>query len=233
MSPSNSNPAAVVLLSGGLDSATCLAVAGNEGYRCTALSFQYGQRSVAEIRAAKQIAHRAGAAHRTARVDLDHIGGSALTDETIDVPQVPNEGIPDTYVPARNTIFLSIALGWAEILDAEAIFIGVNSIDYSGYPDCRPEFIEAFQTLAGLATRAGVEDGRTVAIRAPLLSSSKADIIRLGTEFGVDYSATVTCYQADAEGCACGRCEACRLRRDGFEQAGVPDPTIYIRKQDT
>lgn len=222
----------MVLLSGGLDSATCLAIADNEGYRCTALSFQYGQRSDVEIRAAEQIAHGYGAAHRTARVDLDHLGGSALTDDAIDVPQAPGEGVPDTYVPARNTIFLSIALGWAEILDAEAIFIGVNSIDYSGYPDCRPEFIEAFQALTGLATRAGVEGGHTVAIRAPLLNSSKADIIRLGTEFGIDYSVTVSCYQADSEGRACGCCEACRLRRNGFEQAAIPDPTVYVRERD-
>lgn len=228
MSASSNSSAAIVLLSGGLDSATCLAHAVNEGYDCTALSFEYGQRANAELTAAKRLAHSYGAAHRIARVELDSLGGSALTDDSIDVPESASDGIPDTYVPARNTIFLSIALGWAEIRNAEAIFIGVNSVDYSGYPDCRPAFIEAFQTMAALATRAGVEDGQAVTIRAPIQHETKADIIRRGMSLGVDYAETVSCYQADANGRACGRCEACQLRRSGFEHAGISDPTIYV-----
>ncbi len=227
MNANNAQPAAVVLLSGGLDSATCLAIAANEGYACTALSFQYGQRSVAEIDAARRLVTTYGADHRIARVELDQFGGSALTDKSRDVPETPSEGIPDTYVPARNTIFLSIALGWAEILNAKSIFIGVNAIDYSGYPDCRPEYIEAFQRMANLATRASVEDGRVVHIRTPLLHATKSEIIATGHHLGVDYSNTVSCYQADEIGRACGRCDACRLRRQGFEQARIPDPTIY------
>ncbi len=215
------------MLSGGLDSATCLAIAANEGYACTALSFDYGQRSDVEISAAQRLASAYKADHRVAHVELDQMGGSALTDAAVDVPESESDGIPDTYVPARNTIFLSIALGWAEIMDAEAIFIGVNAIDYSGYPDCRPEFIDAFQKMAGLATRAGVEDEQTITIRAPLLHETKAGIIARGVALQVDYGQTVSCYQADAYGRACGRCDACRLRHAGFEQAGVADPTIY------
>lgn len=218
---------AVVLLSGGLDSATTLAVARSEGFDCHALSFRYGQRHDAELEAAARIARSLGAVeHRTLGIDLAAIGGSALTDRAIEVPTQPTEGIPATYVPARNTVFLSLALGWAEVLNAHDIFIGVNAIDYSGYPDCRPQFIAAFERLAHLATRAGVE-GWSFRIHAPLIRLSKADIIRRATELGVDLSETVSCYQADGAGRACGRCDACRLRRAGFEAAGVTDSTRY------
>ncbi|MEJ2480609.1 MAG: 7-cyano-7-deazaguanine synthase QueC [Acidihalobacter sp.] len=218
---------AVVLVSGGLDSATVLAMARAQGYACYALSFDYGQRHNAELRAAERIARAGGAVeHRVVRLDLSAIGGSALTDEAIAVPETPEEGIPVTYVPARNTVFLSVALGWAEVLDARDIFIGVNAVDYSGYPDCRPAFVEAFERLANLATKAGVE-GDGFRVQAPLIELTKADIIRRGVELGVDYAQTVTCYQADDEGRACGRCDACRLRAQGFADAGVTDPTRY------
>jgi len=221
-------PPAVVLVSGGLDSATCLAIARTEGYACHALSFAYGQRHLAELAAARRVAGSLGAVdHRVMNIDLAALGGSALTDRGIAVPEGPTTGIPVTYVPARNTVFLSLALAWSEVLGAHDIFIGVNAVDYSGYPDCRPEFIEAFERLANLATRAGVEDGERLRIRAPLVSLSKADIIRRGIDLGVDYSLTVSCYQADDAGLACGRCDACRLRREGFAAAGVPDPTPY------
>jgi len=219
---------AVVLLSGGLDSATALAIAAEQGYSCHVLSFDYGQRSQTELNAARAIATRVGVSeHRVLRLHLEDFGGSALTDTDIDVPEDQAEGIPVTYVPARNTVFLSLALGWAEVLDADAIFIGVNAVDYSGYPDCRPEFIEAFERMANLATRRGVE-GDPVRIETPLMHMTKADIIRRGVELGVDYALTLSCYQADAEGRACGRCDSCRLRARGFEEAGVADPTRYI-----
>jgi 7-cyano-7-deazaguanine synthase len=218
---------AVVLLSGGLDSATALAIARSQGFECYALSVEYGQRHSAELDAARRVAAAASVRdHRVMRVDLAGIGGSALTDKTIAVPESPTTGIPVTYVPARNTIMLSLALGWAEVLGAGDIFIGVNILDYPGYPDCRPEFIAAFAQLAALATKAGVE-GQPYRIRAPLISLSKAEIIREGMRLGVDYELTVSCYQADGEGRACGRCDSCRLRRAGFEAAGVPDPTQY------
>jgi 7-cyano-7-deazaguanine synthase len=219
--------AAVVLLSGGLDSATVLAIARSQGFECHALSVDYGQRHSAELDAAQRVAKAGGSRdHRIMRVDLGGIGGSALTDGTIAVPETPTTGIPVTYVPARNTMMLSLALAWAEVLAARDIFIGVNAIDFSGYPDCRPEFISAFSHLAGLATKAGVE-GHPCRIHAPLISLSKAEIIREGTRLGVDYALTVSCYQADGLGRACGRCDSCRLRRAGFEAAGVPDPTAY------
>jgi 7-cyano-7-deazaguanine synthase len=218
---------AVVLLSGGLDSATVLAAARDEGYECHALSFRYGQRHQAELAAAAGIARQLGAAsHRIVGLELEAIGGSALTDPGIPVPETSDEGIPATYVPARNTVFLAIGMGAAEVLGASDLFIGVNAVDYSGYPDCRPEFIEAFRRLAAVATKAAVE-GRPLAIHAPLIEMSKAEVIRLGVSLGVDYRLTVSCYQADEDGAACGRCEACRLRRAGFEAAGVPDPTRY------
>lgn len=217
----------MVLLSGGLDSATCLAIARSQGYQCHALSFDYGQRHESELRAAERVALAQGAVPlKRIQISMGDIGGSALTDASIAVPESPTEGIPVTYVPARNTVFLALALGWAEVLDAEAIFIGVNAVDYSGYPDCRPEFIAAFERLAMLATRRGVE-GHPVRILAPLLSLTKAEIIREGIRQGVDYSLTVSCYQADGDGWACGKCDSCRLRRLGFEQASVPDPTRY------
>jgi 7-cyano-7-deazaguanine synthase len=219
--------AAVVLLSGGLDSATALAIARSVGFDCYALSVDYGQRHLAELEAARRLALACGAhEHRLMRVDLAGIGGSALTDPDIAVPEAPTDGIPVTYVPARNTIMLSLALAWAEVLGARDLFIGVNYIDSSGYPDCRPEFIAAFGGLAALATRAGVE-GNPCRLHAPLIRWTKAEIIREGTRLGVDYALTVSCYQADAEGRACGRCDACRLRRAGFEEAGVADPTRY------
>lgn len=219
---------AVVLLSGGLDSATVLALAREQGYACHALSLDYGQRHQAELRAAARVAASLGAAeHRVLRLDLAAIGGSALTDPAIAVPEQPSEGIPATYVPARNTVFLALALGWAEVLGAAHLFIGVNAVDYSGYPDCRPAFIEAFEALAQVATRAGVE-GTRLRIHAPLLHLSKAEILRAGSRLGVDYSQTVSCYQADAEGRACGRCDACRLRAEGFRTAGLADPTRYV-----
>lgn len=218
---------AVVLLSGGLDSATALALARAEGFDCYALSTDYGQRHAAELNAARRVAQALGAAeHETIRIELEVFGGSALTDANIDVPETPSEGIPVTYVPARNTVLLALALGWAEVLDARDIFIGVNAVDYSGYPDCRPEFIAAFQQLANLATKAVVE-GEGIRIRAPLIQLNKAQIIRSGQVLGVDYSLTVSCYQADDDGQACGRCDSCRLRAQGFAAAGVPDPTRY------
>jgi 7-cyano-7-deazaguanine synthase len=219
----------VVLLSGGLDSATALAIAHERGFRCHALSVDYGQRHAAELEAARRVARAAGVhEHRIMRVDLAGIGGSALTDLSIAVPEQPASGIPVTYVPARNTIMLSLALAWAEVLEADDIFIGVNVLDSSGYPDCRPEFIAAFTELARLATRAGVE-GNPCRIEAPLIGMTKAGIVREGARLGVDYADTVSCYQADGEGRACGRCDACRLRRAGFAAAGLPDPTRYQR----
>ena len=218
---------AVVLVSGGLDSATTLAIARGQGYECFALSVDYGQRHSAELDAAMRVAGALGAReHRIMRIDLAGIGGSALTDNAIAVPEQPTAGIPVTYVPARNTLLLALALGWAEVLGAEDVFIGVNSLDYSGYPDCRPAFIDAFNHLAALATKAGVE-GHPCQIQAPLISWSKQRIIREGVRLGVDYSLTVSCYQADDLGAACGRCDSCRLRRAGFEGAGMPDPTVY------
>ena len=221
-------PRAVVLLSGGLDSATCLAIACDMGFETYALSVAYGQRHAAELAASKRVAQVLGAReHRTASVELGQFGGSALTDPGIAVPlDQDNAGIPVTYVPARNTVMLSIALAWAEVLGANDIFVGVNAVDYSGYPDCRPAFIEAFERMARLATKVGVE-GAQLRIHAPLIELSKADIIRRGVALGVDYGLTVTCYQADDDGRACGRCEACRLRAAGFKAAGVPDPTPY------
>ena len=218
---------AVVLLSGGLDSITALAIAKEQGYDCYALSLDYGQRHATELQAARTLARASGVeAHKIIPLALDAIGGSALTDASIAVPQEPGEGIPVTYVPARNTVFLALALGWAEVLGAHDIFIGVNAVDYSGYPDCRPAFIEAFTRLANVATRAGVEGG-SFTIHAPLIEMSKADIIREGTRLGVDYANTVSCYAADEAGRACGVCDACRLRAAGFRDAGVDDPTRY------
>jgi 7-cyano-7-deazaguanine synthase len=218
---------AVVLLSGGLDSATVLAIAREAGYACHALSLDYGQRHTAELGAAARVANNLGAVeHRVIRLGLGDIGGSALTDPSIAVPESPTAGIPVTYVPARNTVMLALALAWSEVLGARDIFIGVNAVDYSGYPDCRPEFIEAFERVANLATKAGVE-GAHLSVHAPLQHLSKAQIIRRGVELGVDYAQTVSCYQADADGRACGRCDSCRLRREGFHSAGVPDPTRY------
>ena len=217
----------VVLLSGGLDSATALAIARERGDECYTLAFDYGQRHRAELAAARRVSSALGAAaHREMPLPIGELGGSALTDPGIAVPEQGGAGIPVTYVPARNTVFLSLALAWAEVLTAEAIVIGVNAIDYSGYPDCRPEFIAAFETLARLATKRGVEGG-ALHIDAPLVSMTKADIIRRGIALGVDYSVTVSCYQADADGRACNRCDACRLRREGFAAAGVADPTRY------
>jgi len=218
---------AVVLVSGGLDSATVLAMAVAQGFDAYALSFDYGQRHRAELVAAARVSQTLGAVeHRTMVIDFAGIGGSALTDPAIDVPEQASPGIPVTYVPARNTVFLSLALSWAEVLGAEAIFIGVNAVDYSGYPDCRPEYIDAFRRLARLATRAGVE-GAPLAIETPLITMSKAEIIRQGVALGVDFGLTVSCYQADEQGQACGRCDSCRLRRAGFEAAGIADPTRY------
>lgn len=220
---------AVVLTSGGLDSTTVLAVARSLNFDCYALSFDYGQRHKAELEAARRASLANGALqHKVIALDLAAIGGSALTDPAIAVPEELAEGIPVTYVPARNTIFLSIAMGWAEVLDAQAIFIGVNAVDYSGYPDCRPEFIRAFEALARVATKAGLE-GRPPSIETPLIDLSKSEIIQLGCSLGVDYSQTVSCYQAADDGSACGLCDACRLRRKGFADAGVPDPTRYRR----
>jgi 7-cyano-7-deazaguanine synthase len=226
MSPSR----AVVLLSGGLDSATTLAVARGQGLECYALSIDYGQRHRAELDAAARVARALGAAeHRTLRIDLAGIGGSALTDAAIAVPETPQLGIPITYVPARNTVMLSFALAWAEVVGAPQIFIGVNAIDYSGYPDCRPAFISAFERVANLATRAAVEGLQSFSIATPLINLTKAQIIQRGVELGVDFSLTVSCYQADEQGRACRLCDACRLRRDGFLAAGVRDPTRYFR----
>jgi 7-cyano-7-deazaguanine synthase len=218
---------AIVLSSGGLDSTTLLAIARNEGYRCYSLSFDYGQRHRAELSAAQHCSRLFGAVeHKVVGLDLRAIGGSALTDDTIAVPEQESEGIPVTYVPARNTVFLAIALGWAEVLGAQDIFIGVNAVDYSGYPDCRPAFIEAFTAMANLATKSAVE-GAQLRVQTPLIHLSKGDIIRRGLDLGVDYSLTVSCYQANERGEACGKCDSCRLRRVGFAAAGVPDPTRY------
>ncbi len=216
---------AVVLLSGGLDSATVLAMAQDQGFACHALAVDYGQRHRSELQAARRVADAAGVDLKVLPLDLRAIGGSALTDD-IDVPEVEGEGIPVTYVPARNTVMLSLALGYAEVLGAGTIAIGVNAVDYSGYPDCRPEYIAAYEAMANLATKAGVE-GRKLAILTPLIDLTKAEIIAAGTALGVDYSLTVSCYQADADGRACGRCDSCRIRRAGFEASGVPDPTRY------
>jgi 7-cyano-7-deazaguanine synthase len=217
---------AVILVSGGMDSAVTIAIAREQGYQVHALSVNYGQRHSSELQAAARVAHMLGAVeHKTVHVDLRSIGGSALTAD-IDVPEEGGEGIPVTYVPARNTIMLSIALGWAEVLGSTDIWCGVNAVDYSGYPDCRPAFVEAFEQLANVATKAGVE-GAGIRIHAPLMKMSKADIAREGQRLGIDFSATVSCYQADAEGRACGHCDACRLRAQGFKAAGLPDPTRY------
>jgi len=220
---------AVVLVSGGMDSAVTLAIARAEGYECYALSVNYGQRHESELRAADAVCAMLGAAaHKEVRVDLRAFGGSALTAD-IDVPETPSAGVPVTYVPARNTIMLSVALSWAEVLGADAVFCGVNAVDYSGYPDCRPAYIQAFEAMANLATQAAIE-GRRMHIRTPIIAMSKADIVREGVRLGVDFSRTVSCYQADAEGLACGRCDACRLRAEGFLAAGVPDSTRYLAR---
>lgn len=226
-------PRAVVLLSGGLDSTTLLAHAIHEGFEAHALTFRYGQRHVAELEAAAHVARTLGATeHRTITIDLGGFGGSALTDASIAVPKDRDDtsmsmGIPVTYVPARNTVFLSFALAWAEVLEARDLFIGVNALDYSGYPDCRSEFIRAFETMARLATRMGTEGGAPLTVHTPLIAMTKADIVRRGLALGIDFSATVSCYEAAASGAACGRCDACQLRRKGFVEAGVPDPTRY------
>ena len=222
---------AVILLSGGLDSTTALAIAKEQGFECYTMSFNYGQRTVAELKAAKEVSAQFGAKkHIEVNLDMSEIGGSALTDHSIDVPTgeaIANEdAIPVTYVPARNTVFLSIALGWAEVLQAQYIFVGVNAVDYSGYPDCRPEFIQAFENMANLATKAGVE-GQEVHIEGPLINMTKAEIIAKGVELGVDYAKTVSCYKADDEGKACGGCDSCLLRKQGFESQGFTDPTVY------
>jgi 7-cyano-7-deazaguanine synthase len=229
---STQNPKkAVVLLSGGLDSATVLAMAREQGYECYALSFDYGQRHKVELDASRRVAMTLGAKqHRVLNFDLTQWGGSALTDRNVDVPEAPSAGIPVTYVPARNTIFLSLALAWAETLGATSIFAGMNAVDYSGYPDCRPDYVAAFQTMARLATRAGVEaadEDAQLTIRTPIIQMSKADIVKEGVRLGIDYAMTVSCYQADADGRACGRCDSCRLRREGFIAAGIADPTRY------
>ncbi len=219
---------AVILLSGGLDSATVVAMAKADGFSCYTMSFDYGQRHRAELQAAERVAADMGVVeHKVIGLNLNGIGGSALTDSSIAVPETLGEGIPVTYVPARNTVFLSLALGWAEVLGARDIFIGVNAVDYSGYPDCRPEFVESFERMANLATKAGVE-GQGFRIQAPLQMLSKADIVNTGTRLGVDYGLTVSCYQADEQGRACGKCDSCRLRAEGFAAAGVPDPTRYF-----
>ena len=221
---------AVVLVSGGLDSATTLALAQEQGYACYAISFDYGQRHRCELEAASKVAQTAGVVeHKVISLNLDNIGGSALTDTAIAVPDQPTEGIPVTYVPARNTVFLSLALAWAEVLAADAIFIGVNAVDYSGYPDCRPEFIAAFTNLAKLATKAGVE-GHPIGVETPLIHLSKAEIVQQGLRLGVDYADTLSCYDPDEAGRACGRCDSCRLRAAGFKEAGVADPTRYQSK---
>ena len=221
------NKKAVVLVSGGLDSATTLAIAKAQGYDCYAMSFNYGQRHQIELESAKAVSSAIGVVeHKVVSLGLGDIGGSALTDKNIDVPQQLSEGIPATYVPARNTVFLALALGWAEVLDADAIFIGVNAVDYSGYPDCRPEYIEAFQQMANLATKRGVE-GQIIKIETPLLHLTKAEIIQKGTSLGVDYAQTLSCYAPDDLGRACGLCDSCRLRQQGFAAANIPDPTTY------
>ena len=219
---------AVILVSGGLDSTTVLALARSQGYACYTLSFDYGQRHRAELLAAERVSAALGdVEHKVVNLNLDSIGGSALTDTAIAVPEEETEGIPVTYVPARNTVFLSIALGWAEVLGANNIFIGVNAVDYSGYPDCRPEYIASFEAMANLATKAGVE-GNRITIHTPLMDMGKGQIIAAGLALGVDYSLTVSCYQATEDGLACGKCDSCRLRRQGFQDAGVPDPTRYL-----
>ena len=219
---------AVILVSGGLDSTTVLAMAQSQGYACYTLSFDYGQRHRAELYAAGRVSRALGdVEHKVVKLNLDSIGGSALTDMSIAVPEEETAGIPITYVPARNTVFLSIALGWAEVLGAHDIFIGVNAVDYSGYPDCRPEYIAAFETMANLATRAGVE-GQKIRIHTPLMTLGKGDIILAGIALGVDYAITVSCYQATEEGLACGKCDSCRLRRQGFADTGLEDPTHYL-----
>ncbi|MBA2929470.1 7-cyano-7-deazaguanine synthase QueC [Pseudomonas sp. CCUG 57209] len=219
---------AVILLSGGLDSATLVAMVRAQGYSCYTMSFDYGQRHRAELNAAARVARDLGVIeHKVVGLNLGGMGGSALTDSTIDLPEAPSEGIPVTYVPARNTVFLSLALGWAEVLNARDIFIGVNALDYSGYPDCRPEFVESFERMANLATKAGVE-GQGFRIQAPLQNMSKADIVKAGVGLGVDYALTVSCYQADEGGSACGKCDSCRLRAEGFKMAGITDPTRYF-----
>ena len=221
---------AVVLLSGGMDSATVLAIAQSEGYECHCLTVDYGQRHRAELAAAGQVARSLGAAgHRITQLDLAAFGGSALTDSSVRVPVAPSSGIPVTYVPARNTILLSLALAWAEVLGARDIWLGANAVDYSGYPDCRPEYMRAFEALANLATKAAVEGSRLV-LHTPIINLSKVDIIRCGAALGVDFASTVSCYQATDDGLACGRCDACRLRRTGFGGAGIPDPTRYAEK---
>jgi len=218
---------AVILLSGGLDSATVVAMAKDQGYSCYSMSFDYGQRHRSELQAAERVARQLEVVeHKVIGMNLGGIGGSALTDDSIDVPQAPTTGIPVTYVPARNTVFLSLALGWAEVLGAQDIFIGVNAVDYSGYPDCRPEFVEAFERMANLATKMGVE-GQRIRIQAPLQMMSKAEIVQAGSRLGVDYGLTVSCYLADADGRACGKCDSCRLRAAGFAAAGMVDPTRY------
>lgn len=219
---------AVVLLSGGLDSATCLAIAKSQGFDCYCLSLDYHQRHIAELNAAKNVADYLGAKeHKTAQLDLSLFGGSALTDNAIEVPESESEGIPITYVPARNTIMLSLSLAWAEVLGAQDIFIGVNALDYSGYPDCRGEYVKAFQDMANLATKSAVE-GKTITVHAPLIDMSKAEIIIKGTKLGVDYGKTVSCYQANEQGYACGLCDSCRLRKEGFSKAHMQDPTAYL-----
>lgn len=223
----NTTKKAVVLVSGGLDSATCLAIAAAQNYQCFAMSFNYGQRSISELEAAKQVVKRAGVvAHKIINLDLAAIGGSALTDNAIAVPEQESDGIPVTYVPARNTVFLAYALSWAEVLGADAIYIGVNARDYSGYPDCRPAYIAAYQKLINLATKTGIE-GKTIMLETPLIDLSKAEIIKTGTRLKVDYSLTVSCYQANAKGEACGRCDSCRFRLQGFREADIADPTRY------
>ncbi len=225
---SDSSKKAVILSSGGLDSTTVIAIALQQGFECYTLSFDYGQRHRSELIAADNVsAVMAVKEHKTVKMDLRTIGGSALTDSAIDVPEHETGGIPVTYVPARNTVFLSIALGWAEVLNASSIFIGVNAVDYSGYPDCRPDYLDAYARMAALATKAGVE-GSPVKIEAPLLDLSKSDIVRMGVKLGVDYSLTVSCYQATSDGRACGKCDSCRLRSRGFVDAGMQDPTRYV-----
>jgi 7-cyano-7-deazaguanine synthase len=219
---------AIILFSGGLDSTTCLAIAQSQGFECYALSFSYGQKHSSELQAAKKIAENSHVAlHRIIDLDLGSFGGSALTDDSIAVPTDETVGIPVTYVPARNTVFLSVALAWAEVLEADAIFAGVNAVDYSGYPDCRPEYINAFQQMADLATKAGIE-GHGVRIETPLIDLTKVEIIQLGSQLGVDYANTVSCYKADDNGHACGECDSCKIRRAAFENAGVDDPTLYV-----
>ena len=221
------NKKAVILVSGGLDSATVLAIARSQGYECYTMSFDYGQKHRSELAASKRVADTLGAqVHKIIKLDLREIGGSALTDDGIEVPSYGGEGIPATYVPARNTVFLSLALGWAEVLGARDIFIGANNIDYSGYPDCRPEYLQAFQTMANLATKAGVE-GDHFTIQAPLLEMTKAEVISAGDRLGVKYGMTISCYAADEQGRACGECDSCHYRSKGFQEAGIKDPTRY------